>query len=433
MAKQLAAAHGADVVVFDRFNVGLSDRTAFEDNGPDLWTRQIGELLERLGAPAVHVIGVSFGSLVAAHFAAKYPKKVVTFAMVSPVLGGLSAASLESVKKARKLPKCLVKPLGKGVVLKKVPALLDRCREQLQSGAAPSGLKAAELMYRCKGTALGFLHTFRAEPLRSYHENGAPDLCKAIAKARIPVFARTYAGDSDVDPDKWNAAWALLTDSGVPASRRTTALGTHHSFYRDDTVNLLAAFFAGDAAPPPASPPRAGGRRVSTSAPRRYSNFWPSPDAAKPAAPAAAAAPAFPAPLAPAPAPPPAPAPAPPAPAATPPRPRAPPPEFYPINNSRPAASAESPKKARYYVPVPHYVAVPPVGYNGHDAPPQYQPRAPVRAPNPYWTRRGTDGNYPYYFETPHQRQGLLAAPSDNYNDHRSISASLRRAASARY
>ena len=30
-------------------------------------------------------------------------------------------------------------------------------------------------------------------------------------------------------------------------------------------------------------------------------------------------------------------------------------------------------------------------------------------------------------------RQGLLAAPSDNYNDHRSISASLRRAASARY
>jgi len=135
VAAQLAASYGGRVVIWDRYFQGLSDRLANPRiNGPDLWSAQLAQLMERLAMPRVHLVGVSHGSFVAADFAARHPEKVGRVAFVSPVLGGFSREARRKVASARRYPGLAIKLVGKSRMIRKIPGILARCRSQAWRG-----------------------------------------------------------------------------------------------------------------------------------------------------------------------------------------------------------------------------------------------------------------------------------------------------------
>jgi len=74
---------GYRVVVYDLFGRGLSDRP-HKDYDLTLFQTQLDSLIRKLGAKNVHLIGSSFGCVIAADYAMKYPEKIESLVMVGP-------------------------------------------------------------------------------------------------------------------------------------------------------------------------------------------------------------------------------------------------------------------------------------------------------------------------------------------------------------
>jgi pimeloyl-ACP methyl ester carboxylesterase len=83
-ALNLAKAYDGPVLLFDRFNMGLSDRldSAIFKNGLELYSDQLSQIMENLEIRIAHFVGFSYGAVVVAHFAALFPQKVERIAMV---------------------------------------------------------------------------------------------------------------------------------------------------------------------------------------------------------------------------------------------------------------------------------------------------------------------------------------------------------------
>eukprot|EP00947_MAST-08B_sp_MAST-8B-sp1_P003523 g3523.t1 len=247
-AERLSRLYGGDVLIWDRFNIGCSDRVHARGvrDGPELWTRQLHELLGRVGIARAHFIGISQAAVAPVpHFAVRYPDMVARLAFLAPIFGGLKAdqAAIRAPRKMRKLlPRCLWMRVGvskwKQVA---IPRLVARCEGQVEEGGDPRGLPVAKGMYRVRGTTKAMVEQllFTLYPFRL---RGAPELVQGVANLKVPVFVRNYLDDSDTDKESQQAATTVAI-SGHEDSFADSKPGLHHNFYSDDTVEVLAKFF----------------------------------------------------------------------------------------------------------------------------------------------------------------------------------------------
>ena len=134
-ATDLAASYQGPVIIFDRFNIGLSDRLdgkaaaacrtnakhleaggagasgasgrgkgseasaggrgrgrgAACYNNVDLWCRQLVQMLDKLSIPKAHFVGISLASIIVTHLEASYPHRVARVALISALVGGFAA------------------------------------------------------------------------------------------------------------------------------------------------------------------------------------------------------------------------------------------------------------------------------------------------------------------------------------------------------
>lgn len=234
-AAKLSESLGCRVLLWDRFNIGLSDRIAGVANGLELWTSQLAQLLDALGVARAHFVGLSLASVSVSHFALAHASRVASIAMVSPIIGGGA-----KVPGAGALPilKCLP-PAAAAHLL--VPQLYKRCHMQVIEGGDPLGLPIALLMYRVASTSAGILEMLEtvAGPVTA---EGVPELCAGLAAARIPVFARAYEGDRDVSIPHFEAAFQTIAAGNALCQSQVRA-GLHHEFYADDCCDAVVSFF----------------------------------------------------------------------------------------------------------------------------------------------------------------------------------------------
>jgi pimeloyl-ACP methyl ester carboxylesterase len=87
-----ALAREHTVVRYDRPGSGLSDREDFEAPTVDGDVRTLAAVIDALGADAVALLGISYGSCAAAAFAARHPERVTSLATVGGFAAGADAA-----------------------------------------------------------------------------------------------------------------------------------------------------------------------------------------------------------------------------------------------------------------------------------------------------------------------------------------------------
>ena len=92
---ELLATRGFLVVRFDNRDVGLSSRVAEPYGLEDMAADAVG-LLDYLGFPAAHVVGVSMGGMIAQLVAIGYPDRVLSLVSIMSHLGGGDAVPYEA-------------------------------------------------------------------------------------------------------------------------------------------------------------------------------------------------------------------------------------------------------------------------------------------------------------------------------------------------
>jgi pimeloyl-ACP methyl ester carboxylesterase len=247
-AQKMAKAYGGRVLLWDRFNMGLSDRlpTNKHKNDFDLYSEQLSLIMSQLDLPSAHFVGFSFGGVVVAHFASLHPDKCCRIAMCAPVIGGVRGPLTEGpLAKVRTCP-CMCAQVA-AVEKLMLPKLVARSEGQVKEGGDPDGLGIAKDMYHIKdapfastawGMAQGFLHTFW-----SSQKDGALDLCQQLRDHKIPVYVRTYTGDADQNYEGLRKAINILQPEACDERE-----GKHHQFYEDDTLVVVAGFLSRAAA-----------------------------------------------------------------------------------------------------------------------------------------------------------------------------------------
>ena len=265
-ATDLAASYQGPVIIFDRFNIGLSDRLdgkaaavrrtkageaegvgasgASEASGKgqgkeasaggrgrgrgaacynnvDLWCRQLVQMLDKLNIPKAHFVGVSLASIIVTHLEASYPHRVARIALISALVGGFAAPMKKRFSKYKciftKLCCCCWRSMATKVFRKKmVPKLYDRCDHQAEEGADPDGLPIAKAMYRVKGTTRALVDQFLGDPIYAYQMKGMHHFMKGLAERGVPLYLRTYSEDNEMDRPALDAAFeALKKQSGA--------------------------------------------------------------------------------------------------------------------------------------------------------------------------------------------------------------------------
>jgi pimeloyl-ACP methyl ester carboxylesterase len=90
-----ALAREHTVVRYDRPGTGLSDREGVGPPAVDGDVRTLAAVIDAIGADAVALLGLSFGSCAAAAFAARHPERVTSLATVGGFAAGAGAAPAE--------------------------------------------------------------------------------------------------------------------------------------------------------------------------------------------------------------------------------------------------------------------------------------------------------------------------------------------------
>jgi pimeloyl-ACP methyl ester carboxylesterase len=262
-AIKLQILYGGPVIIWDRFNMGLSDRVMHKRNGVALWTRQILQLLDNLHLTHVHLLGFSIAGTLLAYFGSRHPSRVSRMAMVSAQLGGAGSKTRKTIRKVFYLQKgstlccCMARTFreysARTKIIKKV---WRRCKGQVEEGADPDGLPVCKAMYRVKGTAIKLLEQFVCPVIQRVSQKGGERMCMRLGETGIPVYARNYTMDgAEVDLEGFARVWAKLKSMHVEDDRHIyqTAPGIHHAFYTDSCAEDVAAFFNSEAGGPSAS------------------------------------------------------------------------------------------------------------------------------------------------------------------------------------
>ena len=245
------------VLLYDRFNMGLSDRIENQYNGATLWFSQLDQLLESeivglKGKHKVHFCTFSLATNILLSYAAnsKNSERIRSIAFLSGGIGGGTPfhqqrmrKMIKSFNKIKCLCCCLSNSIITRVVQKKViPGLYERCEHQVVEGGDSVGLPVAKAMYRVKGFSSKFVEQMMEPIILNTIFDGASSDCEKLANTKIPVYARNYKQDQEINQENFARVWDILK-RGNAMSNYELKEGEHHRFYVDDTAEKLVQFF----------------------------------------------------------------------------------------------------------------------------------------------------------------------------------------------
>ncbi|MCG8491570.1 MAG: alpha/beta hydrolase, partial [Sneathiellales bacterium] len=81
------------LVNFDNRGMGQSSTPANEPPSMQAYAHDVEQLMEKIGWEKAHIIGISFGGMIAQHFALNYPEKVYRLVLCCTSSGGIGGAS----------------------------------------------------------------------------------------------------------------------------------------------------------------------------------------------------------------------------------------------------------------------------------------------------------------------------------------------------
>ena len=170
---------GFRVLLYDMYGRGYSDRIA----GPydrALYARQLKELLDKLGVDKkVDLVSTSFGSAVAAHFTARYPRRVGRLVMIAPLVNSVANPTVELLKT----------PLIGPVLLRLVGIATFESRAKVFFAMGPDAARYGRLFteqFTWRGTERALLSMLETDALGDYR----PDYRKAGAGGRAVLIIR---------------------------------------------------------------------------------------------------------------------------------------------------------------------------------------------------------------------------------------------------
>lgn len=248
-AETLANEYGGPVLIYDRFNMGLSDNTTTSTkNGMDLWLSQLDQMFDSdivgLKGKKFHMMSFSMSTITQFQYALKNPDRLVSVIFLSGVLGSIGDPEGHKKKMAAFNNNNGDKNGQVAMMMKLVvPYLYQRAAGQVEEGADPDGLPVVRAMCRTKGFTEAFLGQMTDPTIMETSVNGASDEgCRQLASTKIPIYVRNYEDDSDVNLEGWSRIWKIFKEEGNDKSEYETKSGKHHMYYADDSAKKIASF-----------------------------------------------------------------------------------------------------------------------------------------------------------------------------------------------
>merc|ERR1719284_1436837 len=251
-AETLANEYGGPVLIYDRFNMGLSDNTTTTTgtkNGMDLWLSQLDQMFDSdivgLKGKKFHMMSFSMSTVTQFQYALKHPDRLVSVIFLSGILGSIGDPE-GFKKKMGAFNNNNDDKNGQHAMMMKfvVPALYQRAAGQVEEGGDSDGLPVVRAMCRTKGFTEAFLAQMTDPTIMETSMKGANEKsCRELASTKIPIYVRNYEDDSDVNLEGWSKIWKIFKEEGNDAlSEYETKSGKHHMYYADDSAKKIASF-----------------------------------------------------------------------------------------------------------------------------------------------------------------------------------------------
>ena len=224
---------GFRVLRYDQYGRGYSSRPE-RSYSRELFSQQLHELLEYLELhDQVHLVGPSFGGAIAVSFAARYPQRVKSLALVSPVLNLLSSDS--PIAKPIKLVRFPVigRFLFRTVILGK---MIDRGRPLIAGKIGSACDSIFFNQFRFTGTERGILSMFHSDAYGDYRAES-----KLVGSTLQKILLIRGKLDAEVTP-----AMLKVVRADMPESELVEIEQAGHSPGTDNIDlfnNLLIDFF----------------------------------------------------------------------------------------------------------------------------------------------------------------------------------------------
>jgi pimeloyl-ACP methyl ester carboxylesterase len=181
---------GFKVLRYDQYGKGFSARCK-TTYSRDLYLRQLAELLDSLHITSpVSLIGPSFGGAVAINFTARFPQRVRSVILVSPVLNLLNSQS-PLVKPMKLLKKPLIGDLIYTLFVR--AKIVARGRALIPGGKKSPCATIFARQFTCKGTRHALLSQIRSDAYGDYR-----DLTRSAGKTGIPILLLRGSNDAEV-------------------------------------------------------------------------------------------------------------------------------------------------------------------------------------------------------------------------------------------
>lgn len=183
---------GFKVVRYDQYGRGFSERVK-APYSRGLYREQLRELLDSLNILApVSIIGPSFGGAIAVEFASRYPERVRSLILVSPVLNLFNSES-PLVQPLKILKKPLLGEAAYALFFRR--AIVSRGKKLVPGGKRSLCASSFVRQFSCKGTGYALLSQIRNDAYGSYRE-----ATKKVSSDSLPVLLLRGNNDAEVTP-----------------------------------------------------------------------------------------------------------------------------------------------------------------------------------------------------------------------------------------
>lgn len=183
---------GFKVVRYDQYGRGFSERVK-APYSRELYREQLRELLDSLNILApVSLIGPSFGGAIAVEFASRYPERVRSLILVSPVLNLFNSES-PLVQPLKILKKPLLGEVAYALIFRR--AIVSRGKKLVPGGKKSACASSFVRQFSCNGTGQALLSQIRNDAYGSYRE-----ATKKVSSDSLQVLLLRGKNDEEVTP-----------------------------------------------------------------------------------------------------------------------------------------------------------------------------------------------------------------------------------------